>query len=44
LEGLCLGLSDWSAELRLIKWEMAQQTGKPAATGAGRAKESTGGL
>ena len=37
LQGLCLGLMDWSAELRLIEQEMGLRTRKPAAAGAGRA-------
>jgi len=44
VEGLCLALSDWAAELRLIERDMAQKAGKPAAAGAGRAKEAAGGL
>jgi hypothetical protein len=40
LQGLCLALSDWSAELRLIEGEMANQTKKPAAAEAGRAERS----
>ena len=39
-----MALSDWSAELRLIKREVAQKAGKPAAAGAGRAKEAENGL
>jgi hypothetical protein len=35
LQGLCLALSDWCAELRLIEWEIDQQTKKPAAAEAG---------
>jgi len=34
LQGLCLALADWSAELRLIE----QEAEKPAAVGAGRAR------
>jgi len=38
LQGLCLALSDWCAELRLIEKETDQQTRKPAAAEAGRAE------
>jgi hypothetical protein len=38
VEGLCLALSDWCAELRLIEQEMALKAKMPAATKAGRAK------
>ena len=38
LEGLCLALSDWSRELRLIERELGLQAKKPAAAGAGRAE------
>jgi hypothetical protein len=38
LEGLCLALSDWAMELRLIEQEMALRAGRPAAAGAGRAR------
>ena len=43
LQGLCLALSDWCAELRLIEREMDSQTRKPAAAeaGAGRSGEET---
>jgi hypothetical protein len=37
LDGLCLALSDWWAELRLI--DMALEARTPAATEAGRAEE-----
>ena len=37
LQGLCLALADWSAELRLIQKESEPETKKPAAAGAGRA-------
>jgi hypothetical protein len=40
LQGLCLALSDWSAEVRLIEREMELKAKLPAAAGAGRAKES----
>ena len=38
LEGLCLALSDWWAELRLIEQEIALNAKMPTATGAGRAE------
>jgi hypothetical protein len=38
LEGLCLALSDWWAELRLIEQELAQKAKTPAAAEAGRAE------
>ena len=38
LEGLCLALSDWSRELRLIERELGPETKKPAAAGAGGRK------
>ena len=41
LEGLCLALSDWSRELRLIERELDLQGKKPAAAGAGRAEGRT---
>lgn len=41
LEGLCLALSDWCAELRLIEQEMALKTKMPATAEAGRADEPT---
>ena len=41
LEGLCLALSDWSRELRLIERELDLQAKKPAAAGAGRAEGRT---
>jgi hypothetical protein len=40
LQGLCLALSDWCAELRLIEQEMALRQKEPAAAEAGRAKRS----
>jgi hypothetical protein len=42
LNGLCLALSDWCAELRLIEQEMAQKAKMPAAAEAGRAREAEG--
>jgi hypothetical protein len=39
LEGLCLALSDWSRELRLIERELDLQARKPAVARAGRARE-----
>jgi hypothetical protein len=42
LEGLCLALSDWCAELRLIEQEMALKAKMPAAAGAGRAEGPEG--
>jgi hypothetical protein len=36
LAGLCLALSDWSAELRIIQAEIREK--KPAAADAGRAE------
>jgi hypothetical protein len=38
LDGLCLALSDWWAELRLIEHEMELKTKTPAAAEAGRAE------
>jgi hypothetical protein len=38
LQGLCLALADWSAELRLLQQETEQEAKEPAAAGAGRAK------
>ena len=38
LQGLCLALSDWHAELRLIEQEMALKAKMPAAAEAGRAE------
>ena len=38
LQGLCLALADWAAELRIIEREMGQKVGKPASAEAGRAK------
>jgi hypothetical protein len=38
LQGLCLALADWSAELRLLQQESEQEAKKPARGGAGRAK------
>jgi hypothetical protein len=40
LEGLCLALSDWRTELRLIEQEMGLRARKPAAAEAGRAEWS----
>ena len=40
--GLCLALSDWCAELRLMEQEMALKAKKPAAAGAGRAEGRDG--
>jgi hypothetical protein len=37
LEGLCLALSDWCAELRLLE-QMGSEAKMPAATEAGRAR------
>lgn len=37
LQGLCLALAEWSAELRIIQWEIGLKARKPAAAGAGRA-------
>jgi hypothetical protein len=34
LQGLCLALSDWSAELQMIEKEMDHQKRKPAAADA----------
>jgi hypothetical protein len=42
LQGLCLALSDWRGELRLIEQEMALKAKKPAAAGAGRAEGPEG--
>jgi hypothetical protein len=44
LEGLCLALADWSAELRLLEGEMAQKAERPAAAGAGRARRGESGV
>jgi hypothetical protein len=38
VEGLCLALSDWCAELRLIEQEMALEERTPAGAEAGRAE------
>jgi hypothetical protein len=38
LDGLCLALSDWWAELRLIEHEMELKAKTPAAAEAGRAE------
>jgi len=38
LQGLCLGLSDWCGELRLIEQELALKAKMPAAAEAGRAE------
>jgi hypothetical protein len=40
LEGLCLALSDWWAELRLIEQEMVTKAKTPATADAGRAEET----
>jgi hypothetical protein len=40
LHGLCLALSDWNAELRLIEREMDQQTKSPPQPKPGRAQRS----
>jgi len=40
--GLCLTLSDWCAELRLMEQEMALRAKKPAAAEAGRAEGPEG--
>jgi hypothetical protein len=40
LQGLCLALSDWWVELRLIEQEMALEVRTPAAAEAGRAENS----
>jgi hypothetical protein len=37
VQGLCRGLADWSAELRLIEEEVGRKAERPAAAGAGRA-------
>jgi hypothetical protein len=42
LHGLCLALSDWCAELRLVDEEMAMRQKEPAAAEAG-AGSKTGG-
>ena len=38
VEGLCLALSDWCAELRLIEQEIALKAKTPAEAEAGRAE------
>ena len=38
LQGLCLALSDWCAESRLIEEEMGVRAKTPAATAVGRAE------
>jgi hypothetical protein len=38
LHGLCLALSDWSGELRLMEEELGLRTKKPAAAETGRAE------
>jgi len=40
LQGLCLALSDWCTELRLIEQEMDLKTTKPATAEAGRAEDA----
>ena len=42
LHGLCLALSDWCGELRLIEREMALNAKMPAAAEAGRAERPEG--
>jgi hypothetical protein len=42
LDGLCLALSGWWAELRLIEQGMALKEKTPAAADAGRAGKSEG--
>jgi len=42
LQGLCLALSDWCAELGLIEQEIALKEKKPAAAEAGRAEGPEG--
>jgi hypothetical protein len=42
LQGLCLALSDWSAELRLIELEIALKEETPAKAEAGRAERTEG--
>jgi hypothetical protein len=42
LQGLCLALSDWRGELRLIEQEMALKAKLPAAAEAGRAERPEG--
>ena len=37
LPGLCLALSDWSGELRIIEEELGHRAKKPAAAETGRA-------
>jgi hypothetical protein len=44
LDGLCLALSDWWAELRLIEQEMALKAKTPAAAEAGRAEGTEQGV
>ena len=39
VQGLCLALSDWCAELRLIEQETDLKTTKPATAEAGRAED-----
>jgi len=43
LQGLCLALSDWCAELRLIEHEMALKAKLPAAARAGAGRRAGGG-
>ena len=40
LQGLCLPLADWWAELRLIERELGLNAEKPVAAGAGRARKN----
>ena len=42
LHGLCLALSDWCAELRLIEREQELKTTRPATVVAGRADGLSG--
>ena len=44
LDGLCLALSDWRGELRLIEQEIALKEKMPAAAEAGRAEGGKGKL
>jgi hypothetical protein len=43
LQGLCLALADWSAELRIIEGKMRVKARKPARAEAGRAEMCTDG-
>lgn len=42
VEGLCLALSDWCAELRMVAQEMDLRVRKPAAAETGRAEGPEG--